>query len=82
MRSETLPLSISADVPVYLTPEMEGELIKHLSRLEEQVRGLRQMLLDHQDSKSLLRQIAAMKMAITAVTGRGMKAVIVGMRRG
>jgi DNA-binding FrmR family transcriptional regulator len=52
---------------IYLTPELEKELLDRLARIEGHVRGVRKMLADHRDCDDILTQIAGVKAAITQV---------------
>jgi DNA-binding FrmR family transcriptional regulator len=54
----------TAEVKVYLTPEMEKNLDARLARIEGHVRSIRRMLAEHQDCDSLLIQMAAVKAAM------------------
>ncbi len=55
---------------VYLTPEVEQELVNRLARIEGHVRGVRAMLLEHRDCDDILTQVAGVKAAVNQVAIR------------
>ncbi len=52
---------------VYITPELESNLQKRLSRIEGHVRGINKMLADHRDCDDIMTQIAGVKAGINQV---------------
>ena len=52
---------------VYLTPALEQDLNRRLSRIEGQVRGVKKMLVEHRDCESLLIQASAVRAAMGKV---------------
>lgn len=57
----------SAGDDIYLTGEAERALYNRLSRLEGQVRGVKQMLAEHKSCDAMLVQIAALKQAVNGI---------------
>lgn len=49
---------------VYLEPEVERALTNRLSRIEGQIRGIKNMLEEHQSCDQILVQLAAIKSAV------------------
>ncbi|GAB6078404.1 metal-sensitive transcriptional regulator [Hydrogenobaculum acidophilum] len=52
---------------VYLSQEMSQELIKRLSKIEGQVRGIQKMVEEKRDCNEILIQISAVKSALNSV---------------
>lgn len=49
---------------IYLTPELEQDLINRLSRMEGHLRAIRRMLEKHQSCNQMLIQMGAVKAAL------------------
>jgi DNA-binding FrmR family transcriptional regulator len=49
---------------VYLTDEVQKDLLNRLSRIEGHVRGIRAMIQEHQSCNDLLVQLSAVKSAV------------------
>lgn len=64
MAKRTKPLALS---DIYLTPDLEKELLDRLARIEGHVRGVRKMLAEHRDCDDILTQVAGVKAAISQV---------------
>lgn len=64
MARRTKPVTQS---DIYLTPELEKELLDRLARIEGHVRGVRKMLAEHRDCDDILTQIAGVKAAVNQV---------------
>lgn len=52
---------------MYLTPELEKELLDRLARIEGHVHGVRKMLAEHRDCDDILTQVAGVKAAVNQV---------------
>lgn len=52
---------------IYLTPDLEKDLLDRLARIEGHVRGVRKMLAEHRDCDDILTQVAGVKAAINQV---------------
>lgn len=55
---------------VYLTEELEKELVDRLARIEGHVRGVRRMLEERRDCDDILTQVAGVKAAVEQVAIR------------
>lgn len=59
---------------LYLTEGQEQDIQNRLSRLEGQVRGIRNMLVDHKSCDDILVQVGALKQAVNGVAAELLQA--------
>ena len=71
-----VPRSIGEEEPVELPAETVSELLKRLRRVEGQVRGLQQMLVDGRECRDVITQLSAARKALDQV---GLRLLVTGL---